>query len=185
MLICLTLSMAWVTIAAVYLYPDVKEEFEQHRYLRRIGKLHTPVIPIECPRARGIENQDFIREDKNPNRCWVDLASFRRNYPQIAEATDVAATILANLREEPPLPERHLRPGLQEDRGRDHQSGLRATHIPSPLLPPSRAKHPNPPPLENWDGTTIGAVLRATAIAMSGPFALFLTWLWRRVPQRS
>ena len=81
-LICLTLSMAWVTIAAVYLYPDVKEEFEQHRYLRRIGKLHTPVIPIECPRARGIENQDFIREDKNPNRCWVDLASFRRNYPR-------------------------------------------------------------------------------------------------------
>jgi hypothetical protein len=80
-LICLTLSMAWVTISAVYLYPDVKEEFEQHRYLRRIGKLHTPVIPIECPRARGIENQDFIREDKNPNRCWVDLASFRRKSP--------------------------------------------------------------------------------------------------------
>ena len=49
LLICLTLSMAWVTIASVYLYPDVKEEFEQHRYLRRIGKLHTPVIPIECP----------------------------------------------------------------------------------------------------------------------------------------
>jgi hypothetical protein len=142
-LICLTLSMAWVTIAAIYLYPDVKEEFEQHRYLRRISKLHTPVIPIECPRARGIENQDFIREDKNPNRCWVDLASFRRNYPEIAEATDVAATVLANLREEPPL--------------------------------------------ENWDGTTIGAVLRATAIAMSGPLALFLTWLWRtrQVPQRS
>jgi len=113
----------------------VKEEFEQHRYLRRIGKLHTPVIPIECPRARGIENQDFIREDKNPNRCWVDLASFRRNYPEIAEATDVAATVLANLREEPPL--------------------------------------------ENWDGTTIGAVLRVSAIAMSGPLALFLTWLWR------
>jgi hypothetical protein len=59
-IICLTVSTAWVTIAAVYLYPDVKEEFEQHRYLRRIGKLHTPVIPIECPRARGIENQDFI-----------------------------------------------------------------------------------------------------------------------------
>ena len=142
-LICLTLSMAWVTIAAVYLYPDVKEEFEQHRYLRRIGKLHTPVIPIECPRARGIENQDFIREDKNPNRCWVDLASFRRNYPEIAEATDVAATVLANLREEPPL--------------------------------------------ENWDGTTIGAVLRATSIAMSGPLALFLVWLWRtrQVAQRA
>ena len=87
------------------------------------------------PRARGIENQDFIREDKNPNRCWVDLASFRRNYPEIAEATDVAATVLANLREEPPL--------------------------------------------ENWDGTTIGTVLRATAIAMSGPLALFLMWLWR------
>src|SRR3954463_9201365 len=63
-LICLTLSMAWVTIAAIYLYPDVKEEFEKHRYLRRIGKLHTPVIPIECPRARGIENQDFIRRTK-------------------------------------------------------------------------------------------------------------------------
>src|SRR5215208_85534 len=67
---CLTLSMAWVTIAAIYLYPDVKEEFQQHRYLRPIGKLHTPVIPIECPRARGIKNQDCIREDKNPNRCW-------------------------------------------------------------------------------------------------------------------
>ena len=128
MLICLTLSMAWVTIAAVYLYPDVKEEFEQHRYLRRIGKLHTPVIPIECPRARGIENQDFIREDKNPNGCWVDLASFRRNYPEIAEATDVAATILANLREEPPLPERTL-PFIKND-GLTNQA---------------RSVHPSPP----------------------------------------
>ena len=134
-LIWLTLSMAWVTIAAVYLYPDVKEEFEQHRYLRRISKLHTPVIPIECSRARGIENQDFIREDKNPNRCWVDLASFRRNYPEIADATDVAATVLANLREEPPL--------------------------------------------ENWDGTTIGAVMRATIIALGAPLALVLAWLWK------
>ena len=94
-------------------------------------------------RARGIENQDFIREDKNPNRCWVDLASFRRNYPEIAEATDVAATVLANLREEPPL--------------------------------------------ENWDGTTIGAVLRATTIALSAPLALVLAWLWRKrqVPQKN
>jgi hypothetical protein len=30
-LICLTLSMGWVSIAAFYLYPDVKEEFEQQR----------------------------------------------------------------------------------------------------------------------------------------------------------
>src|SRR5829696_7547403 len=134
-LICLTLSMAWVTIAAVYLYPDVKEEFEQHRYLRRIGKLHTPVIPIECPRARGIENQDFIREDKNPNRCWVDLASFRRNYILSRDrGSHGCCRLLANLREEPPL--------------------------------------------ENWDSTTIGAVMRATIITLSAPVALVLAWLW-------
>src|SRR3954468_21947697 len=75
-------------------------------------------------------------------RCWVDVASFRRNYPEIAEATDVDATILVNLREEPPL--------------------------------------------ENWDGTTIGAVMRATIIALSAPLALVLAWLWRtrQVAQR-
>jgi hypothetical protein len=52
------------------------------------------------------------------------------------EATDVAATVLANLREEPPP--------------------------------------------ETWDGTTIGAVLRATTIALSAPLALVLAWLWRK-----
>src|SRR4051794_27898847 len=75
---------------------------------------------MECVRAREIENRDFIREDANPKRCWVDIASFRRNYPEIAEVTDLAATVTANMRDEPPL--------------------------------------------ENWDGTTVGAVLRATAI---------------------
>src|SRR3954464_12735679 len=99
-LIWLTLWMAWVTIAAVYLYPDVKEEFEQHRYLRRIGKLHTPVIPLNAHEREGSKTKTSSART-NPNRCWVDLASFRRNYPEIAEATDVAATVLANLREEP------------------------------------------------------------------------------------
>jgi len=62
-----------------------------------------------------------------------------QRFRPIAEATDVAATVLANLREEPPL--------------------------------------------ENWDGTTIGAVMRATIIALSAPLALVLAWLWRRKRQ--
>jgi len=126
--------------ASLYVYPDVKEEFEQHRYLRRIGKLHTPVIPMECVRARGVENRDFIREDTNPNRCWVDIASFRRNYPEIAEVTDLAATLTANMRPEPPL--------------------------------------------ENWDGTTVGAVLRATAIIGGLPLLMLLFWSWGRRSRR-
>jgi hypothetical protein len=116
------------------------KDLNQHSAQRRIGKLHTPVIPMECVRARGIENRDFIREDANPNRCWVDIASFRRNYPEIAEVTDLAATLTANMRDEPPL--------------------------------------------ENWDGTTVGAVLRATAITGSLPLLLLLFWFWGRRSRR-
>src|SRR5215212_2407504 len=49
------LSLAWISIATVYLYPDLKEEVDEKRYLHRAGKLHIPVLPLECGRARGVE----------------------------------------------------------------------------------------------------------------------------------
>ena len=42
------LSLAWITTATVYLYPGVKEEVDEKRYLHRVEKLHAPVLPLEC-----------------------------------------------------------------------------------------------------------------------------------------
>ena len=59
LLACL-LAVGWSTGAAVYLFSDVKEEIEEKRYLHQVEKLHTPVLSIDCERARGVENRDFI-----------------------------------------------------------------------------------------------------------------------------
>ena len=74
------LAVAWMTAATVYLYPGLKEEVDEKRYIHRAEKLHTPVLPLECGRARGIENRDFIREDKHPERCWVTIPAFNSLY---------------------------------------------------------------------------------------------------------
>src|SRR5215217_4622970 len=97
------LSLAWITIATVYLSPDLKEEVDEKRYLHRVEKLHTPVLPLECGQARGVENRDFIREDRHSDRCWVTIATFNSLYPEIAEATDLGATLRSNVRESLPL----------------------------------------------------------------------------------
>ena len=97
------LSLAWITSSAVYLYPGVKEEVDEKRYLHRVEKLHTPVLPLECGRARGVENRDFIREDRHSDRCWVTIAIFNSLYPEIADATDLGATLRSNIRESLPL----------------------------------------------------------------------------------
>src|SRR5215208_8311729 len=103
LLVVCALSVAWITIATVYLYPGVKEEVDEKRYLHRVEKLHTPVLPLECGRARGVENRDFIREDRHSERCWVTIPSFNSHYPEIAEATDLGATLRSNMRESLPL----------------------------------------------------------------------------------
>src|SRR3954453_19562597 len=86
----------------LWLYPDVKEEFEEKQYLARIAKERPPMITGDCTRMRGIESRDFIREDKNPDRCWVDLLTFRRLYPELAPHTDEQAS--ARIRVENGLP---------------------------------------------------------------------------------
>src|SRR5215207_5211199 len=80
-------ALAWITSSAVYLYPGVKEEVDEKRYLHRVEKLHTPVLPLECGRARGVENRDFIREDRHSDRCWVTIATFNSLYPEIRHAS--------------------------------------------------------------------------------------------------
>jgi hypothetical protein len=95
-------SSAWAFAAALYSYPDIKEEIGQARYFARIAKTHPPMILARCDDARGQENRDFIREDKNPDRCWVDLVSFRRLYPELADVTDERAS--SRIHVEPDLP---------------------------------------------------------------------------------
>src|SRR4051812_46797070 len=80
-------ALAWITSSAVYLYPGVKEEVDEKRYLHRVEKLHTLVLRVECGRARGVENRDFNREDRHSDRCWVTIAIFNSLYPKIADAT--------------------------------------------------------------------------------------------------
>ena len=50
------------------------------------------MIRGDCTRMRGIENRDFIREDKHPDQCWVDLPTFRQLYPELAPHTDEQAS---------------------------------------------------------------------------------------------
>ena len=61
------LSLAWITVATVYLYPGVKEEVDEKRYLHRVEKLHTPVLPLECGRARGVENRAAVWLSRSRN----------------------------------------------------------------------------------------------------------------------
>lgn len=102
LLVWLALASSWCTAAAIYLYPDVNQEIEEKRYLHRVEKLHTPVLSIECTRARGIENRDYIREDADPNQCWMTIPAFKTLFPEIAGATDLAATLRTQEREELP-----------------------------------------------------------------------------------
>ena len=78
-------------------------QVDEKRYLHRVEKLHTPVLPLACGQARGAENRDFIQEDRHSDRCWVTIATFNSLYPEIAEATDLGATLRSNVRERLPL----------------------------------------------------------------------------------
>jgi hypothetical protein len=73
--------VAWVAGALAYSYPAIKEEIEEKGYLAQTQRAGTPVIPVDCDRAHGIENRDFIREDKNPDQCWMDLANSGGSIP--------------------------------------------------------------------------------------------------------
>ena len=103
LLLSIAVALTWVFGSSLYLYADVKEEIEEKRYLHRVQKLHTPVLPVECARARGVENLDYIREDANPNQCWTTIPAFSRLFPEIAGATDLAATLRNQEREELPV----------------------------------------------------------------------------------
>src|SRR3954453_12515554 len=102
-LIGLLLASIWVIAAGFYAYPEVKKAFDEQTHLAEVPKEHPPVIPTECSRARGVENRDFVREDNTSDRCWVDLASFRRLYPEIASETDEEASALIRGLDGPPM----------------------------------------------------------------------------------
>src|SRR5215207_3033957 len=92
LLIGLALTSLWMLGAGFYAYPGVKDEFLEQRHRAQIAREHSPMIPTSCSAARGVENRDFVREDDTSDRCWVDLASFRRLYPEIASETDEGAS---------------------------------------------------------------------------------------------
>ena len=94
-LIGLFLASIWMLGAGTYAYPGVKNGWDEQSHLAEVTKEHPPVIPTECSRARGVENRDFVREDNTSDRCWVDLASFRRLYPEIAPHVDEDASAIS------------------------------------------------------------------------------------------
>ena len=101
--LCLwAIAALWAAGTALWSYPALREEVEEKRYLARVAKRQVPVIPVDCAGARGVESRDFLREDRNPHRCWVDLASFRRLYPEVAASTDEAASVRFNVQAELP-----------------------------------------------------------------------------------
>src|SRR3954466_13065676 len=88
----LVLASLWVIGAGTYAYPGVKGEFEEQSRLAQMAQQPPPMIPALCSGVRGVESRDFVREDASSDRCWVDLSSFRRLYPEIAPYSDVDAS---------------------------------------------------------------------------------------------
>jgi hypothetical protein len=86
------LASLWVIGAGPYAYPGVKGEFAEQSRLAQMAQQHPPMIPALCSGVRGVESRDFVREDAPSDRCWVDLSSFRRLYPEIAPYTDEDAS---------------------------------------------------------------------------------------------
>jgi hypothetical protein len=93
-LIGLVLASLWMLGAGFNAYPGVKDEFLEQRRLAQMAREHPPMIPALCSEVRGVETRDFVRENDTSDRCWVDLASFRRLYPEIASETDEGASAL-------------------------------------------------------------------------------------------
>src|SRR3954453_14793914 len=102
-LIGLFLASIWMLGAGTYAYPGVKNQWDEQSHLAEVTKEHPPVIPTECSRARGVENRGFVREDNTSDRCWVDLASLRRLYPETASETDEEASALIRGLDGPPM----------------------------------------------------------------------------------
>jgi hypothetical protein len=94
LLLGFVLASLWMLGAGFYAYPGVKEEFLEQRRLAQMARKHPPMIPALCSEVRGVETRDFVRENGISDRCWVDLASFRRLYPEIASETDEGASAL-------------------------------------------------------------------------------------------
>src|SRR3954465_11423462 len=86
------LASLWVIGAGSYAYPGLKGEFEEQSRLAQMAQQHPPMIPALCSGVRGVENRDFLREDARSDRCWIDLPSFRRLYPEIAPYSDENAS---------------------------------------------------------------------------------------------
>src|SRR3954471_22528842 len=91
-LIGLGLASLWVIGAGPYAYPGVKGEFAEQSRRAQLAQQHPPMIPALCSGVRGVENRDFVREDAPSDRCWVDLSSFRRLYPELAPYPDGEAS---------------------------------------------------------------------------------------------
>src|SRR4029453_9636885 len=88
----LVLASLWVIGAGTYAYSGLKGEFAEQSRLAQRAQQHPPMIPASCSGVRGVESRDFVREDARSDRCWVDLPSFRRLYPEIAPYTDEDAS---------------------------------------------------------------------------------------------
>jgi hypothetical protein len=86
------LASLWVIGAGPYAYPGLKGEFAEQSRFAQMAQQHPPMIPALCSGVRGVENRDYVREDATSDRCWVDLPSFRRLYPEIAPYTDEDAS---------------------------------------------------------------------------------------------
>src|SRR3954454_23264275 len=89
------LASLWVIGASPYAYPGLKGEFEEQTRRAQRAQQPPPMIPALCSGVRGVEHRDFVREDAASDRCWVDLSSFRRLYPEIAPYTDEDASAVS------------------------------------------------------------------------------------------
>ena len=59
-------SLIWVAGSSLYLYPEVKEEIEEKRYLHRVEKLHTPSCLPTVPEPVGSGTATTSGRTPNP-----------------------------------------------------------------------------------------------------------------------
>src|SRR5262245_21991779 len=116
-LIWMVVSAAFVVVAAMYLFPPIREEFAVAEAFDR-----NPIVPTPCDSARGNPGADYSTERVIPGQdttgpwnfygrndgstCWYPLAKFRTLYPEYNNLKDQAVIkmMFERAKDSPPSP---------------------------------------------------------------------------------
>ena len=119
----LVTSLAWVALVTAISWSDLADEFSRSKDEAAYNAIATPLVPIDCKVAKGVQGTDYKKEDEGPwleyqrdptlRRCWYELPKFRQIFPEYADLNDddLAHRLYAAVDKElkpTPHPWRHL-----------------------------------------------------------------------------